>query len=272
MITRIVTAHEYEEYANAPETLYKYRDWNAPFHNSILTRREVFFAAPNTFMDPLDCKNPVRYDLLSKKEINQLYANRLNSEQGMSRQARRLKARELNRNSNVRNKEFVEKHNEETFNEYCKRAGVLSLTADPLNVRMWEKYSDKHQGFCVGFDTKIASDFFGAAGPVFYDRELPIIYPEPKHSFLKQHITRIFHKEEKWAFEKEYRTHKFMGHPMSIKDRTVKLPPEAYKEVILGARMPEMTKQDISNSLPDELKHLPIKQASFLGNGEIKIL
>ena len=265
MINQRVTRRTYEEQADLPETLYKYRDWNAPHHNTILTRREVYFAAPDTFEDKMDCKNPIRYDLLSTKEKRQFVSHRIYSE-GLSRQARRAKAKELARNSNLNDKASIEKHNEETFIEYCKRAGVLSLTANPLSIELWERYSHNHEGFCVGFETKKALEYFGAAGQVIYEETLPIIYPEPKCTRDEQHIKHIFYKEKKWELEQEFRAHKFRGHPMSVVDRTIKLPPEAFKEIILGARIKEETKLDLLSSLPEELKHLPIKEAIINGN------
>lgn len=45
-----------EEMTGLPEVVYKYRDWNNNFHKKIITNREVFFAAPTSFEDPLDCK------------------------------------------------------------------------------------------------------------------------------------------------------------------------------------------------------------------------
>jgi len=266
MKTERVSLQEYNDLADLPETIYKYREWKNPYHKTILTKREIFFAAPDTFEDPLDCKNPIRYDLLTKKEINELYKHRLDLEQTISRKARREKVREQARNSKLKDKEYIRQHNEETFKEYCKRAGVLSLTANPKNISMWEKYSDNHQGFCVGFNTKKALEVIGAAGPVIYKESLPIIYPEPKDSSDNLHIKRIFYKEKKWELEQEFRAHRFREQPMNINDRTSQLRPNAYKEVILGAKMTEEATKELINSLPPELRSLPVKQAVLIGD------
>lgn len=47
---------------NFPEILYKYRDWSDPFHKTILTNQELFFAAPDRFLDKNDCRFPIEWD------------------------------------------------------------------------------------------------------------------------------------------------------------------------------------------------------------------
>jgi len=52
-----------------PETVYKYRIWNDINHKTIITYLSVYFANPNSFEYPIDCTNPIRYDLLTEKDI-----------------------------------------------------------------------------------------------------------------------------------------------------------------------------------------------------------
>lgn len=59
-----------------PQTVYKYRVWKNPRHQTILTDRQVWFAQPSSFEDPLDCKIPIRYDLLTEKDIYPKVANK----------------------------------------------------------------------------------------------------------------------------------------------------------------------------------------------------
>lgn len=51
-----------------PATIYKYRTWTDAYHQRIISHRQVFLARPTTFEDTLDCKGPIRYDLLSEAE------------------------------------------------------------------------------------------------------------------------------------------------------------------------------------------------------------
>lgn len=43
----------------------RYAKGSNDFHKTIITDRNVFLAAPNTFDDPLDSKFPVRWDLIT---------------------------------------------------------------------------------------------------------------------------------------------------------------------------------------------------------------
>ena len=45
-------------------------------------------------------------------------------------------------------------------------------------------------------------------------------------------------KLKKWEFEREYRTQLFSPYPMIESVRTIQIPPNAFKEIILGA-LPE---------------------------------
>ena len=63
----------FEEIEDIPPIIYKYRDWQDDYHKKIITDYQVFFAEPKSFKDPEDCKNPIRYDLLSTREIYEKY-------------------------------------------------------------------------------------------------------------------------------------------------------------------------------------------------------
>ncbi len=58
-----------------PQTLYKYRDWDNKNNKRFITHREVFMSAPSSFEDELDCKLPVRYDLLTEKQAMKFAMN-----------------------------------------------------------------------------------------------------------------------------------------------------------------------------------------------------
>lgn len=142
--------------------------------------------------------------------------------------------------------------------------GILSLTADPCNIKMWEKYSNNHQGFCLGFNSKSLFKSLGGGGPVDYVKELPDIHPF--YSYEKQHYLQVFNKLKKWKFEKEYRTHTFSPSPMSVKDRVVTVPAASYNCLIIGAQMSKVKKKELINSIPKELNHLEILEAVITDN------
>lgn len=247
------------EKMSLPETLYKYRCWNNELHRSVLTDRIVFMAAPSTFEDPLDCKNPIRWDLLRKKDIYFKYFSTIKEERpDWPKRLMKSWAKGWYKKSPLRNKEFVKAHQAQTLKDFDIRFGVLSLTANPNNNQMWESYSDNYNGFCVGFYPPILFKFLGGGCPVFYEDELPIIYPTPRHSFEEQHILQVFYKLKKWSFEEEYRTHKFSPVPFTLEKRKIKVPPEAYKEIIIGKNMSYTSQQELFRLLPKELKNIKI--------------
>lgn len=49
-----------------PSVVYKYRTWNkSRLHNNLLLKIQLYLSAPADFVDQMECKNPIRYDLLT---------------------------------------------------------------------------------------------------------------------------------------------------------------------------------------------------------------
>lgn len=242
-----------------PETVYKYRIWTNDLHKTVLTKRILYLAAPSSFDDPIDCKNPVRWDLLRKKDIYFKYFNEIKKLRPYwPKYLMKSWAKMWYKKSPLRDKSYVKQCQEQTQKDFDCRFGVLSLTANPTNPDMWITYSDNFRGFCVGFHPAILFKNLGGGCEVQYVYELPKIFPIPRYSYEQQHFLQVFFKEKKWEYEQEYRTHKFSPIPMTIDDRKIVIPPEAYKEIILGMNMPESIKKDLITSLPMELKHIKI--------------
>jgi hypothetical protein len=221
---------------DAPEILYKYRHFDDPKHLRILSEREIYFAAPTSFEDTLDCKIPVRFDLLTEREIYEKYLfESKNLHPNWTRQNHRKWARDWTKRSPLKDKQGLREMTEHYFQEYNKRIGILSLTANNKSKEMWTKYSKNLSGFCVGFDTKTLFGYLGGGGPVNYDfDELPIIWPTPKHSYDVQRQLQVFSKLRKWNFEEEYRTLIFSKNELNEAYRKRTIPTTVYKEIILG--------------------------------------
>jgi hypothetical protein len=242
-----------------PKLLFKYRDWNDEWHKTILTGREVFMASPSSFEDEKDCRIPIRYDLLTYHDIFYKHFFLSLKESPQYNIPFHIKeADRLANNSPFKNEYHIKNFQNKFFNDFFERFGVLSLTADSDNNDMWVKYSNDYSGFCVGFNTIQMFSNLGGGGNVEYYDTLPIVFPTPKHSFEVQHRYQIYSKERKWEFEKEYRTHLFRPYPLSIEERQIKLPPEAYNCIILGKRMDDKTKEELVASIPKELSHIEI--------------
>ena len=138
-----------------PKTVYKYREAENNLHRTILSEQIVYFAAPKSFEDKLDCKIPIRYDLLSDDEIFDSYLEILKEKHPEWDPAYiRQQAIIWSNKGFLRDKKLNEEWASNYFEELNERYGVLSLTAEPANIKMWKKYSKNFNGFCLGFDPK----------------------------------------------------------------------------------------------------------------------
>ncbi|MBD2768859.1 DUF2971 domain-containing protein [Hymenobacter sp. BT664] len=249
---------------SVPEILYKYRNWENQFHRSIITKREVFLAAPSTFEDQLDCKNPVRYDLLTDEQIIEkyIYESR-KTNPGFSEQEHLDFAQRWAGKGLFRNKKHIAKHSRLDNISLNERLGVLCLTADPINKEMWHKYSRNSREFAIGFRTEILFDFVGSWGPVRYEPQLPRIMPTPWHDEEYQMIAQLYFKTQKWSFEKEYRTLRFSGTPLTLQDRIVELPAEAYEEIVFGPLSSPKKRKKIAEAAQSAIPSIKFRLATI---------
>jgi hypothetical protein len=75
--------------------LHKYRDWNKEYYKRFIVEREVFMVSPNQFEDKLDCKSPVRNDLIIAEQAKVVYTRISNYDEKLSTQQKRKRVREL---------------------------------------------------------------------------------------------------------------------------------------------------------------------------------
>ncbi|WP_435261890.1 DUF2971 domain-containing protein [Tenacibaculum sp. nBUS_03] len=243
-----------------PDVLYKYRSWKDTYNKRFITEREVFMASPNQFEDEIDCKIPVRYDLMTEHQAQKFYTRlSILAEPNLIRQQRRQKVREIVKQKDYLNSESNEKYQKKYFDEYFERLGVLSLTAENCLDKMWDKYADKHQGFCVGYNTRILFDYLGGGGKVEYVEEIPILLPDPIMDRDEIRWKQVYFKEQKWEFEKEYRTQKFWFDKANISDRQIHLPKEAFNCIILGKDISDSDRKEITESVRLYIGDIEIK-------------
>lgn len=242
-----------------PKTIYKYRTWSDKWHKRFLTEREVFLASPETFEDELDCHNPTRFDLLTKKQIYEYFLwSSKEQNPHFSRQQHKNFAKDWAKNSLVNNKEHVEKHMKESIRLYYEREGILSLTENWNNQAMWDKYADFDKGFCIGYNSKELFRHLGGGGPVTYTDKIPIIMPEPFMEFHEAVRNRIYYKLNKWSFEEEYRASKFWPNPATISDRQIKIPASAFKRIILGNNISDKDRNEIEDCVINSIGKIEI--------------
>lgn len=252
-----------------PESIYKYRDWKNPYHKRFITKKEVFLASPSTFEDELDSKNPIRYDLLSKHKLRELYLYFSKKEnKKFNRNEHKIFAKNWVKKSKLRDKRYLDQINEENLRKYFNQEGVLSLTENPNNDAMWKKYANENKGFCIEYDPYILFKHLGGGAKVKYVIELPQILPEPFMSFEEILYKRVYTKLEKWNFEEEYRTRKFWNYPSSIKDRQIQIPKEAYKRIILGDYMTDKDKIEMKIEIMKSIGEIEVINRRKLNNSK----
>lgn len=229
-----------------PEVLYKYRSWSNKYNKRFITEREVFMASPDQFEDKVDCKIPVRYELMSVSQAKRFY-NRLvqDAEPDFSRAQRRRKVSELVKKREYLDNQLIQNYREQYFTELFEKLGVLSLTAENCLDDMWKKYADDHKGFCVGYNSSVLFEHLGGGGIVNYVDELPILFPDPLMDRKEMIRKQVYSKESKWSFEKEYRTEKFWVNGASLSDRQIQLPKEAFNCIILGKEISDVDRKEI---------------------------
>jgi len=101
--------------------VYKFRDWNNPWHRVVITKKELFFSNFESFNDPFDT---------NKKSFPEIVAE----------MDKKIPAR------------FRSKFEE--ILEVEKSQGILCLAKKANNPLMWGHYADSQKGFCVGFKEK----------------------------------------------------------------------------------------------------------------------
>lgn len=242
-----------------PEILYKYRNWDSLSNKRFILNREIFLAPTSSFEDKKDCKNPIRYDLLTDEQTVEFYIKISKKENILfSEQEHQIEAKTWANKKLFKDSSKIESYTINLEKEYDSRNGILSLTAEPCLNKMWNKYANNNKGFCIGYNSRIIFDYLGGGGQVKYFEELPTILPNPIMSSEEIHFYQLFAKEKKWDFEKEYRTHKFWKNPIEIKDRQISLPKEAFNCIILGSRISIENKDDLIKSVKKHIGDIPI--------------
>ncbi len=256
-----------------PEVLYKYRDWNNIYHKTIITERKVYYAKPSDFEDEFDCKIPVRYDLLNDFQIYSFYLqDSIDKHPDRSFGEHGQYALGYSENSPVKDENERNRHAHMSQHYFNERLGVLSLTKRKDNVEMWRKYAANHKGFAIGFNPRILFNHLRAGGgEVIYYSNLPLIYPYPIHDYDTQIGMQVYSKLKRWEWEDEYRSHTFSFKPLLDKGRIFVIQPEAYLEIIFGAKMSEEEIADLINNIPLEIKEIKLQKAVLMDDGRIQV-
>ncbi|MGC9976036.1 MAG: DUF2971 domain-containing protein [Syntrophales bacterium] len=163
--------------------LYKYRAFN-PRNLSMLETGKVWFAKPESFNDPFDCKIP--FDPSLTTEDLKEYCQRTGESELMLLML-------TNKKGEV-TPEFIERWGEELkkVDEQLRNCGVFSLSALNNNILLWAHYADGHKGFCIEYvrSPENLLGNFEATRPIKYSHDYPLVKAMGKESFDLKFFTK----------------------------------------------------------------------------------
>jgi hypothetical protein len=249
--------------APTPQLLYKYRRVDT-YSLRILATKELYFAAPESLNDPLDCQLPVL------ALLDQVIASEVAGE------SKNLLS--ILRDFKVTNRatgdvELMHR----TFETLPSSTGVLSLSRNPTDALLWSHYADGHRGFCIGFDPGYftaltaswrqygllgASDVSYVEAPLDQFRDLWLqkardieairnASSKDKEAAISEFpesykrdviVTVLTTKSKHWMYEREYRA-------VKAHSGVIAFPPSALREVVFGMRLPESDEMTIRTLL-----------------------
>lgn len=239
---------------------YKFRpNFSENKYKSLLTDAIIWFAAPESFNDPFDCRIPVRDDLENKenrrKELKKLFTqNEPNSNVDQINNQVEIVVHKYS------NKQSYEQSLEDKDDLINQRIGIFSLAGDYRNILLWGHYADGHRGFCIEYDLDILKEYFKGQHrekqisviyyPVEYHSNLPVVIRSQlieDELFTKQFTT----KYKDWRYEKE---HRFFAN--NSPNTSWPIPFEAISSVFLGCMMDDTSIESIRESM-SKMPHKP---------------
>jgi hypothetical protein len=260
---------EEEITALTPRIVYKYRDWNDPFHKKILTDREVWFAHPHFLNDPYDVRPPYNFIVenidwarakLEIEEAGKAIEPHLSSEE---------LAKEVEFRLNALRKDPINyfKQNKNDFESDSTRfdgIGVFSCCASFGNEAMWANYADNHKGFAVGFNTvELARSLKCGLGLIDYS-DIPIDY----HIFGDNEDntkTEILQKSSKWQYEEELR---FYTYGIGVnRNRSNIFPVEALEEIVFGLNTAKNVEEEIIKTVIESFPKISVYKVALNPSG-----
>mgnify|MGYP001172365836 CR=1 FL=1 len=223
--------------------LYKYGCLNQHSEELFVAPR-VWFSSPSELNDPFECRPWYKFDgsldqiadvaqKMLQKQCPDLTSNMAAAEAArlvLEGRHRDLQVQKLVRQVSAR---------------WLSNVGLFCLSSVCDNILMWSHYADQHHGYCVEFSSANDDYMFGAAEPVSYSPEYPVV-EFFNASIDKQTQLTFLTKHEGWAYEREWRiidTKRGAGFRP--------YPAKLFKGVIFGLRMPESDRARIREWVGD---------------------
>ncbi len=234
--------------AKLPQRLYKFRtvttDRDLARVAEIMRDGKLYLASPNQYDDLFESGFSLSLEAppeqMRQKFADTLIGQGLNQSQAFAQATKLVSGPHSDAVTVAR--EMIEKVRD--------TLGLLSLTSVNDDLLMWAHYADAHRGICLEFDTATDEHLIGAAMPVRYQQDYPVLDFFKTDAFEVGHTVALT-KSLAWSYEQEWRTLK-----PDLGRTKAPFPPEALTGIVLGARMEYRRRRailDLADSLPHEV-------------------
>lgn len=283
--------HPYDIIPYLPARLYKFRLWDSQYHKDVLERQHLYFSTPEKLWevgDKDDCLYPIHfpktpeefYSILETMPPEKPWASGMSDDD--IRRARWQRAR-LNTEP-----ELLAEREKEYFDTQNNMLRVLSMTRRYDNEAMWNDstYGSFEKGFCVGIDpTHLVADLFAKGIDGGLCEYVPRGNPPLKYNSyskdgseaaIQMAVRHLHMKYDDFSKEEEYRfVKRYFGqmYPNGINqsDWYLPVPKSAFKEVLVGYRMPDNDVQEIKDTCARHSLAVDFYQAYPDGSGNIEV-
>lgn len=269
MIKRLKKNFNELEFLKHHSTLFKYREWkNNSFHQKVLMENELYFPEPETFNnknDPNDCIIKLKY--LSELEIVEGLKKFYEKQHPHFNDSAIDNLVQKHPKSHFKDSDALNKWAKQYDATFDKKMGILCLTHDPLNQKMWKQYSCDNTGLCYGFNSMNLYNNLNQNGLVTAGR---VLYSTPKpewNPFDTPEINvfrRIYCKDLKYKFEDEYRLKK-----TEVVNRFAHFQDSTLECIFLGACMSEADKIDVIKVIKDKNLTIKVYQCEYYENSKL---
>ena len=220
----------------------------------LLKTKQLYRSTPLTFNDPFDCMVGIDPNAQDKDILawyrRSFWCQAFEIEHwqevlrkiGTEAAKRYLMEEAIETFMNVIHKAPIVKIVQRTLKKFVDQSRTICFSENPDNLLMWAHYADKHEGYCLGFNSADLKGINRLVGfyKVEYDSEsdrrplLMLSNGEASELGLSKKI--FLSKSRHWAYEKEIRLIYVNAEPY------LKFNPIALREIILGADMPSRLK------------------------------
>jgi hypothetical protein len=145
-----------------------------------------------------------------------------------------------------------------------KQVGVTCFCRSLTNPLLWSHYAAAHGGFAIGYDA--THPFFGGDQGILKRFALDVRYEDVPPSLerfdaYELPMVAMNTKPTCWAYEQEVRLIKQVG------NQAFNVPPDAIKELALGAKMPDDRANEIVAAVKAARINVKVARMRFLDEG-----